>query len=48
VMTIIKKDDGRYTVTVKVGAEEHSCEWGILSMCYDWAVGHMMMRYGFL
>jgi hypothetical protein len=48
VMTIIKKDDGRYTVTVKVGAEEHSCEWGILSMCYDWAVGHMMMKYGFV
>jgi hypothetical protein len=47
-MTICKKDDGRYKVTVKVGDEEHSCEWGILSMCYDWAVGHMMMKYGFI
>jgi hypothetical protein len=43
---IYKKDDGRYKVTVKVGDEEHSCEWGILSLCYDWAVGHMMMKYG--
>ena len=45
-MTIIKKEDGRYKVTVKVGDESNSCEWGMLSLCYDWAVGHMMMRYG--
>jgi hypothetical protein len=45
-MTIIKKEDGRYKVTVKVGDESDSCEWGMLSLCYDWAVGHMMMRYG--
>ena len=45
-MTIIKKEDGRYKVTVKVGDESDACEGGMLSLCYYWAVGHMMMRYG--
>jgi hypothetical protein len=48
VMTIIKKDDGGYKVTVKVGDESKTCEWGMLSLCYDWAVGYMMMHYGFI
>jgi hypothetical protein len=43
---IYKKDDGGYKVTVKVGDESKSCEWGMLSLCYDWACGYMMMTYG--
>lgn len=43
---IIYETDGGYKVTVKVGDKEKSCEWGMLSLCYDWAVGYMMREYG--
>lgn len=45
-MTIIKQENNRYKVTVKVGDKSESSEWTFLSLCYDWAVGHMMMKYG--
>lgn len=45
-MTIIKQENNRYKVTVKVGEKSESSEWTFLSLCYDWAVGHMMLKYG--
>jgi hypothetical protein len=44
-MTIIKQENGRYKVTVKVGENSESSEWTFLSLCYDWAVNHMT-KYG--
>jgi hypothetical protein len=44
-MTIIQADD-HYKVTLKVGDEEKSSTWKTLSLCYDWAVGRMMYKYG--
>lgn len=43
---IIYETDGGYKVTVKVGDKEKSCEWGMLELCYQWAVGYMMREYG--
>lgn len=45
-LIIYEKDGGGYKVTVRVGDKEKSCEWGMLSLCYDWAVGYMMREYG--